>query len=797
MRLLDDSIFAEERKAERAAVDGGVARYRLLAKRATDRGDGASLKPVERLMLYWHTRLTAAISKERTSWRRGTPGPNRQQYGPYLDDLRPAEWAVIALHETLSRCMIYPHGARLYLICLDIGRAAAAEIVIRTLRRKNHEAFASVKRRLKHRSHPKLVTQIARKITDGVWTLPIQVKVGAALFELVQASCYLPLEDGTPTPVFVKGMRSLNTHFGCRGRRALIISLAPEALKVIEEGHLQRQFLHPRYQPMLVQPMMWSKGQSGGYVELPMTAIKRAALTGAPEPPPLVYDGINALNRCPWRVNRTILPVVKELWEAGGNVAGVIRRNPYPIRPMTPEENADLDKRRFWREYAHKVHKRNENELPAMQNVFLCTLGVAEHWAERSKFWLPHQLDFRGRAYPVPLFLHHQGDDICRGLLEFADPVPITETGLKWIAVHLANCCGFDKIPFAQRIEWVSDNRAMFEKWIAAPLEHREWMDMDEPFQALAATHALLDEGAAAHLPVQADGSNNALQHYGAMLRCSETGGLVNLVPRETPSDIYAVVQLRVVESISAEARQGNRYAAAAEPWITRKLVKQPTMTDLYGVTMIGRRTQVEDQLTRAGYTAEDIYEVSKNLANAIAEASREVCAAAHVGMAWLKDCAQKIVLTGKRIEWTSPCGLRVVQPYMCSREMGVHTLRHLLWARTDDERLINITRQRNGFAPNFVHSVDAAHMLTTGIRTRAEGMDFAGVHDSYWCHAAHRDRMNVLLREEFIVAHKTPLLETLHKDLCATYPEITFAPPPKLGTLDLEAVRGSRYFFA
>lgn len=33
------------------------------------------------------------------------------------------------------------------------------------------------------------------------------------------------------------------------------------------------------------------------------------------------------------------------------------------------------------------------------------------------RFYFPHTLDFRGRAYPLHPYLNHLGSDVCRGLL--------------------------------------------------------------------------------------------------------------------------------------------------------------------------------------------------------------------------------------------------------------------------------------------------------------------------------------------------------------------------------------------
>ena len=96
------------------------------------------------------------------------------------------------------------------------------------------------------------------------------------------------------------------------------------------------------------------------------------------------------------------------------------------------------------------------------------------------------------------------------------------------------------------------------------------------------------------------------------------------------------------------------------------------------------------------------------------------------------------------------------------------------------------------------------------------EGLAFAAVHDSYWTHACDVDRMNTLLREEFVDLHSRPILEDLHEMLKLRYPEVDrsveeheaaetygsygsrggFLPPPPKGKLDLQLVKQSPYFF-
>ena len=107
-------------------------------------------------------------------------------------------------------------------------------------------------------------------------------------------------------------------------------------------------------------------------------------------------------------------------------------------------------------------------------------------------------------------------------------------------------------------------------------------------------------------------------------------------------------------------------------------------------------------------------------------------------------------------------------------------------------------------------------------------GIAFAGVHDSFWTHAADVPILARLLREAFVDLHSQPLLQNLHDELTARQPGSTepqarhddkidsqpnsedlhkkrpgkkkldpqIPDPPELGDLDLNQVREAEYFF-
>jgi DNA-directed RNA polymerase len=160
--------------------------------------------------------------------------------------------------------------------------------------------------------------------------------------------------------------------------------------------------------------------------------------------------------------------------------------------------------------------------------------------------------------------------------------------------------------------------------------------------------------------------------------------------------------------------------------------------------------------------------------------------------MAWMKQVASE---HGGFLSWTTPDGLPVQQHYAVNESYQV--VCHIGGGKVNlraasPSKQAEVSRQKAGIAPNFIHSLDACHMrmyiraaLAAGIR------DFSMIHDSYGCHPNDGDTMQRLIREAFISLYlDNDIPGLLHK----LAPCI---PPLAMGTLDLEQVQGAEYFFA
>lgn len=127
-------------------------------------------------------------------------------------------------------------------------------------------------------------------------------------------------------------------------------------------------------------------------------------------------------------------------------------------------------------------------------------------------FYYPHNLDFRGRAYPMHPHLNHLSSDLCRGTLEFAEGRPLGKSGLHWLKIHLANLYagGVEKLSHDARLAFVENHLDDIMDSAENPIHGKQWwLKAEDPFQCLAAcvilTQALKSRSpysVISHLPI-------------------------------------------------------------------------------------------------------------------------------------------------------------------------------------------------------------------------------------------------------------------------------------------------------
>jgi DNA-directed RNA polymerase len=263
-------------------------------------------------------------------------------------------------------------------------------------------------------------------------------------------------------------------------------------------------------------------------------------------------------------------------------------------------------------------------------------------------------------------------------------------------------------------------------------------------------------------------------------------------------------------EALKSQDAERNRailaqIASRSEGVLARKTVKQTVMTICYGVTQIGASDQVAKQLNELSVSkqlsASQMAVLSSYLARLTLSSIDTVFCKAMEIKRWFDKVSMELNKHKIPINWISPSGVVCRQPY---RKQSVTSIRTPLQKITlsneanYDQAPVSAPKQRMGFPPNFIHSLDASHMMLTALECEKSGITFASVHDSYWTHAADVDTMNTHIRQEFYKMYDQPILEKLRYALVFSMgvDGDKIPPLPQQGDLDLKCVLNSPYFF-
>ncbi|XP_068730519.1 DNA-directed RNA polymerase, mitochondrial-like [Montipora capricornis] len=606
------------------------------------------------------------------------------------------------------------------------------------------------------------------------------------------------------------------------------------------KGYLAKQgeiFMETTSVPMLVPPRPWRATKDGAYLILPVELVRSAydedgrydkLLEEKTDKEDLVaiFDSLNFLGSCAWRTNKRILDIAIRMFNSGGNEDLAI---PGPV--VQPETDIKLPKGKIDPEerkkqiHERRISKKLAREQYSLRMSCLYKLSVANHFRDHV-FWLPINLDFRGRVYPIPPHCSHVGDDLSRGMLQFAKGVPLGEKGLDRLKIHLVTLHGAQKkASLDERLQYA--NNLMEDVLDSAnnPLTGRGWwMTSDDPWQTLATCMEIADALRSpdptqfiSHQPVHQDGSCNGLQHYAALGQDSYGAKQVNLMPADRPQDVYEEVAKLVEAARLRDASTGQEIAKELEGKVTRRVVKQTVMTIVYGVTFVGGRLQIERQLKDLEMDDKLVFKASTYLVAKVFDSIGEMFTAARAIQNWFASSATQIALSGHYVDWYTPLGLYVSQPYSKNPPRKVVRTK-LQWMLIKSKGLPHIPpdsrKQRGAFPPNFVHSLDSTHMMLTALYCQRSGATFSSVHDSFWTHAANVGVMNRICREQFVKLHSQPILEELQKHFEKNYANLKLIRPlkskgsgeerthasfqgrPKPGDFDLKDVLNSTYFF-
>ncbi|MCB0156466.1 MAG: hypothetical protein KDF65_16835 [Anaerolineae bacterium] len=833
--LLEDSIYAEQIALEHNSIQAGIDRYRDVCQSAIERGEGASLRSAERLIGFWLPQVANKLKEERDRLKH-----SKSRLPLYAEALLISNADVLAftgLRAIFSVCIRDTEGFSQTTLSVMIGDAMLASHNYQLLRGVSGEI-----EKLQHRWHGKLtnarINQWARQaLEDEVWRKRHGTALGALVIKYIMETCTIPVGD-KDVPAF-EACRARNPRAKRVHAAAWAVRLSDAAILEFDRSQSLRELMRPQYRPMLVEPMPWTSELEGGYIKTHHSLVsnisdtKRTRIESASMRPYL--DGINVLGSTEWKHSQPVADQINLVYERGGGELRVPHADDLPFPQQPPREYEaefkawekrrneylktckDLDEYydegehippthggRVWKQWAAeygRVKQHNRN-LFGLRHQFYSRLDDIVTFDGRAHHY-PHQADFRGRCYPIPASLNHQQDDLSRGVLLFNKPVKLNDDGHRWLAIHAANCWGFDKASFDDRVKWCAQNSGLIVDTARKGVDSDTWKGCDKPWQFYSACLALTDEKYAECLPCHRDGTCNGLQHYSAMGRDAKAAALVNIVDTDKPGDAYSLVAENTIKILQEryDDKTNTKFQMthgqvldSVGHLLNRSFAKIPVMVKLYGATSMRIRNYIGEHLRDNGVDRVAASNYSTVLRDVVLEAVRETYPEATAIMEWLQQSATLLAKENAHAEWVTPLGFPVCQDYTTTKSIRVETplrLMKLYFSRSGEK--VAASKSANALAPNFVHSVDATHMMMVANRCRDAGIDFAMVHDSFWTHASHMELLGAIIRETFVELHTNDLLADF-RDQIEDSSGINLPPLPRQGDLDIRLALHATY---
>jgi len=773
------SISADQLALEREMADLGLERYRSTNDRALSMGRFTVTTPGRKLV----TGAVERTAPEVIAWMKAAaekPGP-RAQALRILEELDPYSACAVAM-QTIVDCAAM--GLQRASTINKVATMLADELILSSLRKDHHPLFERLNtNKVPNYQRSRVAGRWAKR---GLWDYkrpprPDQVQAALVLTELcLEHAGMFRVESG------VNGKRTV-----------MFILLTEETMKWIGRCHDANEMLSPVYLPMIQEPADWGPDQPGGYRSdlarrKPLCRVQRKGhvemLQHAEMPD--VYRAVNALQAVPWRVNPTVYEVARELWDGNAQVAGLPDRD----APEFPERPADdTPELRQWKQSkAAALEKFDDEGSSRLRHTR--TIGLAQRFLGKTIYY-PHFLDFRGRVYPTPHWLNHQGPDFARGLMSF-DRSSRVERGSpeaeRW--VEYGEDLFGDTIP-----------EGLVEATFEDPLACLAWGRAKKPWQFLgwALDHGawLDDEGHPIRTVVHADGSNNGLQLYALLLRDSELAAMTNVTPGEK-QDIYQRIADAAWAKVLADPDDVPRKWRALLPkGLPRDAVKRLVMAAPYGIR---KHTAVkylrhwllayQEEVAQFPW-GKDSYAPCIYLAELVWAEVQATIQVANGCMDWLRDVADR----AGAVRWTSPSGFPTAQDYPKDTRKQVKavvadSVKHVRYR--EDLGLTCRRQQLDGLPPNFIHSLDSAALMLTVCRAVDEGInDFAMIHDSYGFAAGDAVRGGQVLRQVFSEMFSGNLLEDFRQEV-SLFSGTELPPPPEQGDLDPSLVLESKHFF-
>jgi DNA-directed RNA polymerase len=552
---------------------------------------------------------------------------------------------------------------------------------------------------------------------------------------------------------------------------------------------------------------------------------------------------LETLRQQPWKLNTAVLTAARlnqptDTLELVDKYGEIVKWNIHHENLKLPKRLKHLDGSVFLGKNDPKLQRLVSKYFE--YQMILRKAGMVN----KQTFYQEVACDYRGRIYYAESFLEFQGADLARSLFLFENEKKVSKVGFDWMLIHAAGCynqsytlselaeqewmetdyisylkeegldtISVDKMTLKDRVNWSNKNIGLLLQTAKEKTVHSH---AEKPYSLLAVCVEIAGylRAKAKNLaytsgyPIPIDGSNNGTQHLAAMSRDKRAGELVSLVPSAIQKDFYVAVGKELIGIMPdwfEEKQMPMKH-------IRKGIAKRGCMTRAYSA---GRKKiaanmytdmHVEGFTTKYNVDEEQCGVLAGNLINAI----NTVCAGPLKTAKFLQKIAEHELSKGRtQLTWHTPSGFPVVYKANLQHERKQRgTIRGI--EGNKDGRVMHVIRVdmtnqetggkvpcrrsfASGISPNFIHSMDAAHMSNT---ISAFGGSFAAVHDSFSSHADDIPFLQEVTKMTFVAQYDIENFFDEVKDMLMLNQDSFDYPNPQVGDLDIKLVADSDYFF-
>lgn len=634
----------------------------------------------------------------------------------------------------------------------------------------------------------------------------LKLQVGSLLIHLLEMS----------------GANIIQTDKRVTSRRPLkssyVLSITKEAQAIMSsiDGEILAMNVVERL-PLIVPPKPWRGLHDGGYYTYNNRLIGHASS-------PIVREFqvaqnysevipiVNKLQETPWRVNARVLELVDAVFTNNLPIGGLPSNKVETWEDFMSMPKYDENNKEPW-VMANKKRQQIQIGLDtefSKRLMLMFSISTAKNMLKYKSFYYSYSLDYRGRIYPTSTHLNLLGKSEVKSLIEFGEGQYLTADGVRWLKIHIANVYGLDKEPYDDRVSWVDEHYDDVLLIADDPLSNASFLaSADSPFEFAAACMAFGDHlnGEKVHIPIQLDATCSGIQMYSGLLRDKVGARSVNVIGAKR-NDIYQ----QVAEGVEAKllsndydnivsytdsegvmhSKLTDATARSLRGNVSRKIVKRPTMTVPYSVTMRGMRDQIDDELQALENDGKAFWVgerwVANRLLTALTSASiYSILDGAKKGQEYLVKLSRTLTVPAV---WFSPIyNFPVHQNTMERKRKEVITVYGRLSLQLEGD-ILNKRKQANQIAPNFIHCIDSTVLL--GV-VEEVSCNIGTIHDCFLVPPNSGYEVQDAYKKSFVEVMEADPLRQIQQRL----DPLEVVEFPEYGDLNLEEVYDAQYIIS